>query len=274
MWRNKLFWGVVCIAIFLVAIPAANAEVVVFSEDFEGGIPPDWSIDNGVWEICMPEEGDPGPQEAHGGYFCAATVCKDNYPRYTDSRLISPSFWLDTVTGDEELHLCFWHWFSYSGGDYGYVQISEFNETTEDWSPWEYISSAIGYSASAVWSPKSIDISEYAGKKVRIAFYHQDDDGYYQSSGWYIDHIRITCGGSSLFPHFCECDLNQDGMCDMQDWLFFGEDWGRTDCGTPPGSGCLPNDCECDLNHDGSCDMLDWLRFGEDWGQTDCLICE
>ena len=29
---------------------------------------------------------------------------------------------------------------------------------------------------------------------------------------------------------FCECDLNFDGRCDMQDWLKFGEDWGRTDC--------------------------------------------
>jgi hypothetical protein len=28
----------------------------------------------------------------------------------------------------------------------------------------------------------------------------------------------------------CECDLNADGKCDMQDWLKFGEDWGRTDC--------------------------------------------
>jgi hypothetical protein len=68
----------------------------------------------------------------------------------------------------------------------------------------------------------------------------------------------------------CECDLNGDGKCDMLDWLLFGEDWGETDCGTPPGSGNSPNDCECDLNADGKCDMLDWLLFGEDWGRTDC----
>ena len=70
----------------------------------------------------------------------------------------------------------------------------------------------------------------------------------------------------------CSCDLNSDGHCDMQDWLLLGEDWGRTNCGTPPGSGNPPNDCECDLNHDGSCDMQDWLLFGEDWGRTDCPI--
>jgi hypothetical protein len=70
----------------------------------------------------------------------------------------------------------------------------------------------------------------------------------------------------------CECDLNTDGRCDMLDWLLFGEDWGSTTCGTPPGSGNPPNDCECDLNADGRCDMLDWLLFGEDWGRTDCPI--
>jgi len=79
-------------------------------------------------------------------------------------------------------------------------------------------------------------------------------------------------GGTSeaTTSDFCECDLNHDGRCDMQDWLLFGEDWGRTDCGTPPGNGNPPNDCECDLNLDGRCDMQDWLLFGEDWGRTDC----
>jgi len=28
----------------------------------------------------------------------------------------------------------------------------------------------------------------------------------------------------------CRCDLNQDGKCDMQDWLIFGKDWGETGC--------------------------------------------
>jgi TRAP transporter TAXI family solute receptor len=31
-------------------------------------------------------------------------------------------------------------------------------------------------------------------------------------------------------PKECECDLNYDGKCDMQDWLLFGGNWGRTDC--------------------------------------------
>ena len=60
----------------------------------------------------------------------------------------------------------------------------------------------------------------------------------------------------------CECDLNDDGRCDMRDWLLFGIRWGATDCATVP--------CACDLNDDGRCDMRDWLIFGQDWGRTDC----
>ena len=44
--------------------------------------------------------------------------------------------------------------------------------------------------------------------------------------------------------------------------------WGLADC-KPFGE----DPCECDLNGDGSCDMQDWLIFGDDWGLTDCPIC-
>jgi hypothetical protein len=70
----------------------------------------------------------------------------------------------------------------------------------------------------------------------------------------------------------CECDLDHNGSCNILDWPYFIEDWGRMDCGTPPGSGNPPNDCECDLNTDGSCNILDWPFFIEDWGRTDCPL--
>jgi len=72
---------------------------------------------------------------------------------------------------------------------------------------------------------------------------------------------------SGNITQVCGCNLNGDNTCDMEDWLLFGEDWGRTDCNDPG------VDCECDLNSDGRCDMQDWLKFGEDWGRTDCPVC-
>ncbi len=65
-------------------------------------------------------------------------------------------------------------------------------------------------------------------------------------------------------PSRCECDLNNDGKCNMQDWLLFGQRWGATDC--------ITVFCACDLNADGRCNMSDWLLFGKNWGRTDCPI--
>ena len=28
----------------------------------------------------------------------------------------------------------------------------------------------------------------------------------------------------------CQCDLSHDGICDMEDYFLFGQDWGRTNC--------------------------------------------
>ena len=64
----------------------------------------------------------------------------------------------------------------------------------------------------------------------------------------------------------CECDLSGDGNCNILDWPYFIEDWGRTDCNDPGVN------CECDLNSDGKCNILDWPYFIEDWGRTDCPL--
>jgi hypothetical protein len=74
------------------------------------------------------------------------------------------------------------------------------------------------------------------------------------------------------YVDFCECDLNEDGKCNILDYQLFIQDWGQTNCGTPPGSGSPPNDCGCDLNQDGKCNILDYQVFIQDWGRTDCPI--
>jgi alkaline phosphatase len=87
-------------------------------------------------------------------------------------------------------------------------------------------------------------------------------------TGEYIDNTAIFNVVKEVGEiDICECDLNDDGNCDMLDWLVFGVDWGRTDCNEPD-----VEPCECDINSDGNCDMLDWLEFGVDWGRTDCPV--
>jgi hypothetical protein len=95
---------------------------------------------------------------------------------------------------------------------------------------------------------------------------------------WQIKAVNI-CGSyvwsplwvfTTISSDVCECNLNTDHSCNILDYQLFIQDWGRTDCGTPPGSGNPPNDCECDLNHDGKCNILDYQIFIQDWGRTDC----
>ena len=191
MVKKSLYLGCLVLGIFLLCFSMANAELIdtYFSEDWEYG-QGDWDIDNGVWEVGTPTS---GPGAVHSGSQCAGTVLGDNYPNTTDSRLISPSFTLGTISGDEELRLRFWHWFSYRD-DSGYIQISVYDDTT-GWSEWESISSAIDY--SGCWSPTSLDISKYAGQRIRIAFYHTANS-YNVAPGWYIDDIEVI----KIIPEF------------------------------------------------------------------------
>jgi hypothetical protein len=105
--------------------------------------------------------------------------------------------------------------------------------------------------------------------------------GRYQFGGEYANGRLYAIGGRDanaqalssvevleLSP--CPCDLNHNGACNILDYQLFIQDWGRTNCGTPPGSGDPPNDCECDLNHDGNCNILDYQIFIQDWGRDDC----
>ena len=190
--QQKLFVvRIFSLIVLLTVCPSAQADVgqVLFSEDFEACIPPDWSVDNGVWDCCLRSE----PDDWGGGFFYAGTVCGANYPRYTDSRLISPEIDLTAVTptSDEEIVLRFWHTFSYPSGDYGVVQISVYDETAESWSAWTEIGGRATF-YSSVWSPKSIDLTAYASRKVKIAFFHVDDGDLSASSGWYIDNVEIN----------------------------------------------------------------------------------
>jgi len=111
------------------AMHTASAESqaeTIFEYDFEEGWG-DWYTDNGVWEIGSATA---GPGASHGGDQCAGTVLSGDYPEYTDSRLISPSITLSSVSGDEELSIRFWHWFSYATYGYGYTQISTYESTS------------------------------------------------------------------------------------------------------------------------------------------------
>jgi hypothetical protein len=163
---------------------------VYFSEDWENGMGV-WSATNGVWEVGAPTYGTSKCRGAN----CAATNLDGAYPYQADSYLQSPLIELPEAPLDGALWVSFWHWFNFSrsnGTDYGKLYIK-----TED-SGWVPLGGSFT-NRSMVWNHIYYDISDYAGQTIILGF-RMDDvrDSIYsspvQSSGWYIDDIKILDG--------------------------------------------------------------------------------
>ena len=111
-----------------------------------------------------------------------------NYAASVDSRLTSPIF---TVPGaNQNPRLRFWHWYSFSSGDSGVMEIKPAGSNT-----WTAISPTYTGTSSEVWSKPSVDLSAYAGQTVQVAFHFVATDvSYYpdESTGWYVDDVALV----------------------------------------------------------------------------------
>ena len=176
-----LSWCFVAILLAWTSSASAQQTVVLFQEDFESGIG-NWFADNGLWEVGVASS---GPAVAHSDSNVAGTVLGGNYPSSANTRFISPEISLPTISGNEKNILKFWNWFSTEDCcDMGTVQITTDGET------WIDISTFIS-GAGLVWTQQMIDISNYAGSTIRIAFFFSSNSGSTIGSGWYIDDVMI-----------------------------------------------------------------------------------
>jgi hypothetical protein len=165
----------------------AQQKAVYWSEDFEGNWSTNWTISSGSWEVGVPFS---GPNAAHGGTKCAATVLGGDYVEDVDSRLISPV--VTVPAANQNPRLRFWQWYSFSTYDFGRVQIKSTSSTD-----WVDIGEQYINTGSGIWTYPSIDLSAYAGQSIQIAYYfHSNGDfwGTSVSAGWYIDDIAIVTG--------------------------------------------------------------------------------
>ena len=191
------------------------AKVPGFTGDFETGWD-DWNADRGVWQVGTPTA---GPASCYEGTQCAGTELNGNYGPETDSRLITPTMVLPTVVGFEEVHLSFQNWFSYNLSDSGQVQVSVWNPVTMTWDAWTNEGTAIVNTSG--WLLKDVDLTAYAGQKIRISFYHTAVDyggalyGTDVSTGWYLDNIQICINGTCIHDYdFCEIiDCDDGDLC-------------------------------------------------------------
>ncbi|MEP0547917.1 MAG: choice-of-anchor J domain-containing protein [Rhodothermales bacterium] len=158
-------------------------------QNWEAGIG-DWVVaELGTWEVGEPTS---GPGGAFAGTQAAATILDGNYADSApDSRLISPLFTVPALA--ENPRLRFWHWWSFGGGDYGRVEISNDGGTM-----WEALSPNYTSHSTSRWTRPLLDLSAYAGQEVQLAlFFHSENLGGGSadpSSGWYVDDIAVITG--------------------------------------------------------------------------------
>ena len=162
----------------------AFSQTVVWEEDFEGADAlTNWSVDNGTWQIGFPAS---GPNGAHSGDRVAATVLDGNYPPNADTRLIrNESF---TVPTDNP-RLRFWHWYDTRGTlASGEVQIKE------EGGDWIRIFPQYFHEGGGIWTRPSIDLRDYTGQSVQIAFRFVSVNDSRVDPGWYIDDVELITG--------------------------------------------------------------------------------
>ncbi len=228
-------------------------QIPEFTGDFEGGWG-DWSASQGVWQIGAPEA---GPGACLAGASCAGTVLNGDYVQFTDSRLVSASVRLPDDPGSELNVLRFWHWYSYAN-DSGKVQVRAFDDGAGQWLDWDDAPSGGPFTGvSGGWSRKTVSLSQYAGKKIEIAFAHSVVPGS-TSTGWYIDNVRLP----GVYMEPCEGDFDNDGDVDGSDLSKFTPSFGHVNCSVEF------DFCSGDFDNDGDVDGTDLGKFSEDFGQT------
>lgn len=152
-------------------------------EGFENGIG-DWGSQSGSWEVGTPSS---DPDSAFNGSNCAATVLDGLYWEPVDAWFASPPFTIPPASQNPRFR--FWHWYSFSSGDYGEVFIRLADGSQESISP------QFTNTSSGIWSVTSLDLSTYENSSAQILLYFHSERWAgvgNNSTGWYVDDIEIT----------------------------------------------------------------------------------
>ncbi len=167
-------------------------------EMFESGWG-DWDTDNyTLWQIGRPESGPPTNgfgERAYSFTNCAATLLSANYSANSEGRLITPTFIVPSVSGDARVILRFRQWYQYGTGDAGLVQISAPYDTN-----WNTLAVAATNGTSGTWTLATVDMTQFQGQEVHVAFYHTADGDGSIGAGWFIDDVSLSQATPTRLP--------------------------------------------------------------------------
>jgi len=158
-----------------------------YNEGFENGL--------GCWStINASSDGQPWSVNScsglssvnpHGGAYVASSWSWSSSPMHANAWLISPKFVLPTVTNDS---LTF-SWWEITNANYPDSYSVVLSTTTKDTAAFTTV--VYPYTAATgTWTMKTIDLTQYAGQSVYLAFHHVD----YNENYLLIDDISLFQG--------------------------------------------------------------------------------
>ncbi|NJO82604.1 MAG: hypothetical protein HC828_07085 [Blastochloris sp.] len=149
---------------------------------------------------------------------------------------LAPVIDMTGVTAADLPRLTFWTRFEVGTGDEIRVEISEANsdnvigfDKEAGWSGWSRTTPSSvnlwsqGVGRTDTWTRQIIDLSEYAGRRIRVRFVIETPDTAQQGDGWFLDSVTITRGLLTAVPMPLVDDANT-----LTNWVAEGR-WGVTD---------------------------------------------
>ena len=182
--------------------PAGTALSPLYQTDFENA-PSGWTS-YGVENTWV--------RSTNRSYSPVHSFYAKNLNRISEQHLASPSITLPKTNG-RPIIMNFWHWFEIEASNIGCFDGGLLEITTNDGQTWTQIDNSklltnpysgnisVNYDnpragspawcGSQDWSQTVVDLTEYAGKKVRLRFTMTSDTniGY---EGWYLDDFSVS----------------------------------------------------------------------------------
>ncbi|GAB4573838.1 MAG: hypothetical protein Kow0077_17490 [Anaerolineae bacterium] len=194
-----------------------------FSDDMEGTN--NWYM-GGTWENSV--------EDAHAGGFAMNDSVGGNYATDTWSILqLKEPLDLTGVAPADMPVLTWWDRYALAQYDYARVQVSTWTGPGwNDWSAWQEIHQSY-FETNTAWARHQVDLSAYAGQKIRLRFVLDALSDANVADGWYIDDVSVAAYNPTVYTlPFIEDADSLDG------WLVGGS-WTTSAAARGTGTGGL-----------------------------------
>lgn len=167
----------------------ASSHSLPFTDDMDDTT--NWHL-GGTWDTTFAEQ-----------YAGAASITDSPIGPYTTStwsilELQQPISLAGVVAADQPM-LSWWDRYALAQYDYARVQVSTFTGPEwSAWGPWEELDQHY-FETNTSWNQHMVDLSAYAGQRIRIRFVLDALNLVNVDDGWYIDEIEVALHNPTIY---------------------------------------------------------------------------